>query len=511
MTAMDVDTPQPGTADEWKNAANELYKKEEYHKAVDMYTKAIDMAPTESTYFTNRAAALLMIGRFSDALEDSKMAVSLDANNVKGLHRAGKALMSLGRFDEAVRYFEKVLNKEPHNSFVRKELSSVQEAERYMDLARQAFDAGDYQRALFNYDQVMNIAPAAVSVKLKRIDVLIHQKKYAEAAQDAGHILVDDKQNADASYLRGMALYYQGQTEMATAFFKNALALHPDHKKARLQFKKVKQLNADKEAGNTAFREGRYEDAYLLYTQALEIDPLNTDTNSKLYNNRATVSLKLGKIDEAIDDCTKALELDDKYIKVYQRRAKCYMDSGRYEEAVRDYEAISKLEPTNREVKSQLREAKLELKKSLRKDYYKILGVPKDFTEDQLKKAYRKEALRWHPDKNANNLEEAEKKFKDVGEAYSVLSDDRKRHAYDTGADLEEGGGFGGGDFDINDLHRMFNMGGGMEHMFGGGNPFGHGGFPGHSHGYGGHSHGPRYQRRGGFGSHPYFYDDDDY
>ena len=55
-------------------------------------------------------------------------------------------------------------------------------------------------------------------------------------------------------------------------------------------------------------------------------------------------------------------------------------------------------------------------------DYYKILGISKDASEADIKKAYRKAALKYHPDKNTNNKEEAEKKFKMVGEAYQILS-----------------------------------------------------------------------------------------
>ncbi|KAM9347820.1 dnaJ homolog subfamily B member 2 [Symphorus nematophorus] len=64
-------------------------------------------------------------------------------------------------------------------------------------------------------------------------------------------------------------------------------------------------------------------------------------------------------------------------------------------------------------------------------DYYKILGVSKTATQDDIKKAYRKLALKWHPDKNPDNKEEAEKKFKELSEAYEVLSDKSKRDSYD--------------------------------------------------------------------------------
>eukprot|EP00639_Heterosigma_akashiwo_P016375 CAMPEP_0206393482 /NCGR_PEP_ID=MMETSP0294-20121207/20749_1 /ASSEMBLY_ACC=CAM_ASM_000327 /TAXON_ID=39354 /ORGANISM="Heterosigma akashiwo, Strain CCMP2393" /LENGTH=96 /DNA_ID=CAMNT_0053847097 /DNA_START=53 /DNA_END=339 /DNA_ORIENTATION=- len=64
-------------------------------------------------------------------------------------------------------------------------------------------------------------------------------------------------------------------------------------------------------------------------------------------------------------------------------------------------------------------------------NFYDVLGVGKNADESQIKQAYRKLAVKWHPDKNPDNKEEAEEIFKLVSEAYSVLSDPQKRQAYD--------------------------------------------------------------------------------
>src|SRR5262245_8335130 len=113
-----------------------------------------------------------------------------------------------------------------------------------------------------------------------------------------------------------------------------------------------------------------------------------------------------------------------------------------------------------------------------KRDYYEVLGVARDVSEEELKKAYRKLAVKYHPDKNPGD-KSAEEKFKELGEAYDVLSDEQKRAAYDRfgHAAFQQGGaGRGGGFHDPFDLFReVFGGGGGggagniFEQFFGGG------------------------------------------
>src|SRR5947207_6805556 len=111
-----------------------------------------------------------------------------------------------------------------------------------------------------------------------------------------------------------------------------------------------------------------------------------------------------------------------------------------------------------------------------KRDYYEVLSVAREASEEEVKRAYRKLAVKFHPDKNPNDPH-AEEKFKELGEAYDVLIDADKRAAYDRfgHAAFEQGGGFRGGFHDPFDMFlKVFGGGGGssgccFETFFGGG------------------------------------------
>ncbi len=106
-----------------------------------------------------------------------------------------------------------------------------------------------------------------------------------------------------------------------------------------------------------------------------------------------------------------------------------------------------------------------------KRDYYEVLGIEREASDQQIKSAYRRLAMQHHPDRNPNSKEEAEEKFKEITEAYSVLADVQKRAAYDRfGHSAVSGAGGGAPDFSssiFSDFEDIFGD------LFGFGNVFG--------------------------------------
>lgn len=107
-----------------------------------------------------------------------------------------------------------------------------------------------------------------------------------------------------------------------------------------------------KVAGNLAFKDGDYERSIEKYTEGLITCPLQfTQQRSVLYCNRSAAKMKLTKYSDAVKDCSKAIELDDKYVKAYIRRAQSYEASDKLDEALADWQKILEFDPSHKDAK----------------------------------------------------------------------------------------------------------------------------------------------------------------
>jgi DnaJ family protein C protein 7 len=363
--------------------------------------------------------------QFPNALEDVQRSNELDPNNPKIMHRWAKILTSLGRPAEALEVLSRIQPPvaATDRAAAEKMLRFVTQAEETiaedrgvsmviycLDQARQGLGQGVKE------PRKWTLLAAEAHLRLNNVNSL------GKAQDIAISLLRENSQDPDAMMIRARAFYALGETEQAQKLLKLCLGLDPDMKQAIKLLRIVQKLARTKEEGNNAFKAKDYRGAIDLWAQALEVDPSNKDMNAKILGNRAQAYINLKEYDSAIQDCTEALRLDPGYIKAMKCRAKAYGKAGNWEEAIREYKSVAENSPGEPGIAEEIREAEFELKKSQRKDYYKILGVDKDASDTEIKKAYRKLAIQYHPDKNRDGAA-GDEKFKEIGEAYENLID----------------------------------------------------------------------------------------
>jgi tetratricopeptide (TPR) repeat protein len=280
--------------------------------------------------------------------------------------------------------------------------------------------------------------------------------------------------------LYAKALRYCNKPEEARELLLLICNLPSDDKdQCVLDLKSLESAEAHKSAGNSAFRDGQYAKAQEHYSAGMIVDPADDCTNATFLCNRAAAASALLQYEKAVADCTEALRLRPKYAKALLRRARAYARMGdsegterwertKLDEAIDDYQqyldcpdAESKKEATEemaaaRETQRRARQAwyddqqhsygssrssgsssgnwggargSSDSHKPKGPTHYEVLGVAKTARPVEIKKAYHKLALKYHPDKN--KAAGAEAKFKELGTAYEVLSSAEDRRHYD--------------------------------------------------------------------------------
>jgi DnaJ family protein C protein 3 len=218
-----------------------------------------------------------------------------------------------------------------------------------------------------------------------------------------------------------------GEADDSLINIRECLKLDPDHKECHTHYIKVKKLAKQLESIRDAISQSRWNDCLEKARQVLK---LSSDPSSSAFIYRAHSALctcmSRGKSPaaETIQTCTEIL---DKYqvsdAEILVSRAEAHILNEDYDKALADYQRAHESEDSSR-VQDGIKRVQKLIKQSKKRDYYKILGVRRSANKAEVLRAYRKLAVKWHPDKyDAADKKKAEKMFIDIAAAKEVLTD----------------------------------------------------------------------------------------
>ncbi|KAF8397666.1 hypothetical protein HHK36_016587 [Tetracentron sinense] len=435
---------------------------------------AQDGKPGNAADLFKRVSESIMLKHYSEALDNLNDAIEADPTLSEAYRHRASVLRHLCRFEESVKNYKKFLELKPGTSAAEKELSQLLQAQSALDTALTLFDSGDFAKSLDYIDKVVLVfSPACSKAKLLKVKLLLAAEDYSGAISESGYILKEDENNLEALLLRGRAYYYLADHDVALRHFQKGLRLDPEHSELKKAYFGLKNLLKKTKSAEDNVVKGKLRLAVEDFKGALALDPNHIAHNVHLHLGLCKVLVKLGRGKDALNSCTEVLKIDAELIEALVQRGEAKLLTEDWEGAVEDLKSAAQKSPQDMNIREALMRAEKSLKLSKRKDWYKILGISKTASISEIKRAYKKLALQWHPDKNVDNREEAEAKFREIAAAYEVLGDDEKRVRFDRGEDIEDMGmGMGGG-------------GGGFNPFGGGGQQFTfqfEGGFPGGFH-----------------------------
>ncbi|XP_059429535.1 uncharacterized protein LOC132163311 isoform X2 [Corylus avellana] len=463
--------------------------------------------------YSNRAATRMSLGRMRDALGDCVMAAAIDPNFPKVQLRAANCYLALGEVEDASKYFKKCLQSGSDFCVDRKTVveasDGLQKAQNVLECMNRSTEllkrgmSSDVETALEVIAEALMISSYSEKLLEMKAEALFMLRRYDEVIQLCNQTLGSAEKNSPPVDANGQETSLHGSEFLNKFYFKlwrcrlifkayfhlgrfdEGLALL-EEQQVKVSITNsgskalesliplagtVRELLRHKAAGNEAFQAGRHAEAVEHYTAALLYNVESRPFAAVCFCNRAAAYKALGQITDAIADCSLAIALDGNYLKAISRRATLYEMIRDYGQAARDLQRIVSLlnkqveEKTNqsgasdrlitgandlRQARLRLSEIEEEARKEIPLDMYLILGIEPSVSASEIKKAYRKAALRHHPDKAGQSLarsdngddklwkeiaeevhKDADKLFKMIGEAYAVLSDATKRSRYD--------------------------------------------------------------------------------
>ncbi|GMF50918.1 unnamed protein product [Phytophthora fragariaefolia] len=352
--------------------------------------------------------------------------------------------MMLGQCAEASQDFQHLVELYPKDTAGAEQLDKSRECAAYIDEAERAHSRGDYQSAYSYLTQVLEgSAISSVPLLLERAQLSVSLQNPYDAVADLGTILKLDPSNLIALQMRGEVLYSLGDRqslEAAQSHYRQGLHSDPEHKGIKTLYKRLKKVLKYVSRAEEAMQRGAHTEAVEDWQSALEIDPDHSVMNKEFYLQLCTSELHLKHFSEARGACEEAVKIDDNFALAFAKLSEAQIGLELYDDAVRSAKRASELDDSNRDFNEKVAQAETALKQSKTKNYYKILGVARNSEAKEIKKAYRKQALEWHPDKHTDKdeaeREAVEKRFHDIAEAYEILSNEETRAMYDRGEDV---------------------------------------------------------------------------
>ncbi|ROT42690.1 DnaJ and TPR domain-containing protein [Sodiomyces alkalinus F11] len=471
--------------------------------ALLFYDAAIARDPSNYLSLFKRATTYLSLGRTSQATEDFNRVLTLKPG-FEGAHVQLAKIKSRNADWVGAREHYVLANKDASSA----EMAALDQAESEAHLAKAAEKAGDYEACVHHAGEALMMANRALSLRDMRSRCRFARGEIEEGLGDLQYVLqLRPGDVAPHLTVSATTFYGLGNLDAGMTQAKKCLHSDPDSKPCKKLLKQQKTIDKILGKVSKAFEKNQpMTGVKLLIDTAQEPGLINIITAQEedlrqkgFIPSRAPSDLYMRVVEMA---CEGYYEMNGKKTKQYcgdvltlnpesffglLHQARDLMDREEFEDAVRTLQKLDDSRPDKRNVvQPLLQKARLALKRSRTKDYYKVLGVPNDADDRQIKSAYRKLSKIHHPDKAVRQRmtkEEAEKKMASINEAYEVLSNPELRARFDHGDDpndteqrghpFQQGHPFGS--------PFMFQQGGGggqqyKFHFGGGGGGFG--GFP---------------------------------
>ncbi|MEK7310327.1 MAG: tetratricopeptide repeat protein [Planctomycetota bacterium] len=304
----------PAFAEAWEELGGAYYDKKEYLKAVECYSKAIELAPAQASAYYKRGINLERL-KNEEALSDYQKVVELAPDSSIGYYCKGSIDFRKRNFESALRNYNKAIELNTDDPFV------------YNGRAMVYLHNGRTDLALADWNRAIELAPDSAVAYYSRGIFYGMRKEFNKAIADFSKVIELDLKNTSAYVGRGNAYREKKQYEQSFADYTKAIELASE-----LNPSDISSIYVDR--GNTFKMTGELIKALADYSKAIELDPKNPDA---FHSRGDTYILAYGNYGQAITDLTRAIKLNPDDPSLYFCRGEAFRGKREIESAINDY------------------------------------------------------------------------------------------------------------------------------------------------------------------------------
>ncbi|XP_046968498.1 dnaJ homolog subfamily C member 3 [Vanessa cardui] len=403
--------------------------------ALTHYHAAVEGDPHNYLTYFKRGTVYYALGKAKFALQDFTKVLEIKADfTAARLHRAN-VYLKLAQYREAKEDYLQVTYSDPYNVEAAEALQRVDELADELRLAEAYYRGRDHRAAAELATHLLDVSPWSAQLRQLRAECYIALNDLFSAVSDIRSVNRLQQDSTDGYFRLASLLYQLGHVSDALKEIRECLKLDPEHKSCFPFYKKLKKV--DKLLLDCEER-SQSRDFLGCVDSANKVLRIEEQVTLVVFEARRWLCSCYAKEEahaEALAACAGALELR-RDARVLCDRADALLGLDMFDDAIQSFKEALELEEGLQRAKDGISRAQKLQKQSEQRDYYKILGVKRTATKQEIIKAYRKAAQKWHPDNfQGDEKKLAEKKFIDVAAAKEVLTDAEKRAQFDAGAD----------------------------------------------------------------------------
>ncbi|KFK42190.1 hypothetical protein AALP_AA2G223200 [Arabis alpina] len=355
-----------------KRMGNEEYCRGRFGEALVFYERAISADPKTPTYWSNKSAALISLGRLLEASDACEEALRLNPTYERAHQRLASLQLRLGEVEKALCHYTQA-GKYTET----KHVEQVEDVIKCLSRCEEARRSKEWNVVLketcFAISYGADSSPRVYALQTEAL-LRLHRHEEAYNVYQKGtkrfnidcYIKIFGLSITSYLLMVGAQVYIAvGRFEDAVTASRQASRLDPSNEEVNSVSKKARAVAAARLSGNLLFNASKFEVACVVYTEGLEKDPYN----ALLLCNRAASRFKLGLFEKAIEDCTLALDLQPSYRKARRRRADSYAKLEKWQHAIQDYELLVMEIPGDEETRRALAEANVQFRNQTGEDY----------------------------------------------------------------------------------------------------------------------------------------------